>query len=232
MAEDHRFSQIAEVARRFKVDAVRDAAADEDADISNIVIAMRQGEPLFYIHPEINNRDALRECLYWAAAMTLCDEIFCVADAYMRFMGDDEEEVVQGQLIQEWQEGRGDITECLLIHRYPMVGEAMFAQYTYERKGKKLTWTHISTWNEGKMDGALIDHIRGGFAQAREFNTKLRKQLDEGAAAAELTREQQHYHETRAIGRFLSTRDGVGMVQVRTEPRAAFVKGEQDDAWV
>lgn len=116
-----------------------------------------------------------------------------------------------------------------MIERHPMIGPATMAIYVYELNGKTLTWKHISTFDEDKLDGAINDYVKGGFKRAREISTKIRKVMDEGAREAELTLDEQKFHEDRGIARFLSKCDGVGMVQVRTDPPARFIKGMEQD---
>jgi hypothetical protein len=233
----HGFGTVAEIARRMKMEKVREfgnSPDEEDADIMGYVACLRGGEhiALAYHGP---GHQAMRQTVFWSAAMMRCHEIFVIGDArYKTYEPMAAEEFLKvyeaGNLQEQWQAGnREGIKEALMIHRYPILGTPTVAHYLYNRQGTKLTWEHVHQYPADGMQGAIYDHAQAGWRLARVMGPKLQAQIDKNAREMELTLEEQRFHTDRALARALSQQTGVFLVTTFEAPEATFVRGHEAD---
>jgi len=240
MSED-RFSTIAEITRRMKLDKVRefgDSTDGSDCDLLGFCACIRGGKQLFAVYHE-SGPLAAREAAAWSAMLLSCDEIFVIADAYgMSVPADPEEgqpllprspeqmeeefyrnhpEVQPGFLGKAWQEGRREgITECIMIIRYALVGPPLQCQYSYVREGRKLTWGKIlASGADATIGGAIDDYVKEGFRRRKDAQPKIDELLRTTKAAMQkenFSPAEQQYWTDRGMARFVSSKKAVRLV--------------------
>jgi len=232
------FSAVAEIARRMKNDKVREHGLDADesnADIMSFCVGVRGGVHRFMIYHGPGPY-AARQAAYWTALLTRCDEVYIVADARYKTIpleeveatGDPEGGYEAGQLGEEWEAGqREGIQECLVVQRYPFLGPVTCAYYNYTRDGDKIRWTHVFSPDPEMNAGAIDDHIQAAFRQKGDLDIQITKFMDDAAAGAEFTLEEQKYWEDRGAAKFLSTKSSVFLATVLTDPPVSFREGQE-----
>jgi hypothetical protein len=209
------------------------------ADIPNMVTAVRDGEPVAVLYVG-QGPEAIRRAVYWAAAMLRADSLFVVADARYREYRDmsREQDAARGQehrpgdFQRDWEAGnREGLTECLMIERLPAMGPSEMVCYPYVRHGRRLTWGQAHpVYKGGDLDGAVPGYARQGFDDARTRMASLMETLErawgEYTMLQDMTPEERSWRTDRAIARFLSDKDEVGMVVVLKD-RSEFMAGRE-----
>ena len=231
------FAAVAEIARRMKGEKVRaygDSPDEEDADLMGYVACLRGGEHIALVYHGPGHQ-AMRQTVYWCAAVMRCHELFVIGDArYKQYEPMTEEEFEKiyeaGNLQEQWQAGNRDgIKEAIMIHRYPILGKPTVAHYLYQREGTKLTWEHVYQFDPDDMQGAVYDHAIAGWERARKEGPKFMAQVDKNAREMGLGVEEQRFHLDRALCRFVSARPGVFLASTFEEPTTTFVRGMECD---
>jgi len=240
MATEDSFSVIAEITRRMKLQKVQEFGDSEEegaCDILGFCACIRDGKQLFAVYHN-EGPMAPREAAAWAAALTSCDMVFVIADAFYKHVeapefddGDgllpkspeqrEEEfyrnhpEVHPGMLNEAWQAGdREGISEAIMVMRFTMHGPPLRAQYCYTRQGTKLTWGKIisaAAWEGGGID----DFIKEGFRRAKEMKPQIREMLarqHEKMAREGFSARERSYWTDRGMASFLSTKSAVKLV--------------------
>jgi hypothetical protein len=235
MSDPARFSEIGEMARRMKLDVVHkygDHPDESFADLPNVVSVFRDDKPVILVYPE-GDSEAVRQCVYWAAALLRADALYLVADARFRRMpeGTTPEEAQAnephaGDFQRDWEAGRRDgLAECLLVHRLPALGPSELVTFPYVREGRKLTWLE-SSHMERELGGAVPDYARQGFNDARDKARMMQEAADEMAVLFDVPPEDRLDTIDRALARFITTKEGVGRVVLLAQGLAEFEDGE------
>jgi hypothetical protein len=210
-----------------KVHQYGDSEDESDADIMGFMACVRQGKQIFVVYHGPGPL-APRKAAYWSAAYTQCDEFFLIADArYKTIPPEEEADYEPGTLGEMWERGeREHIQETIVITRFPLLGPPKSAHYNYERQGRQITWTHVSDIPYDITGGAIDDFVKAGFKQRVEISTKIAHHLEQMAAEAGLTRDEERYHTDRGLASWLSKCDGVFIVQV-LQDESTFMNGEE-----
>lgn len=245
MATEDRFSTIAEITRRMKIDKVRefgDSPDEFDCDLLGFCACVRASKQLFAVY-HAEGPMAPREAAAWSAMMLSCDEIFVVADAYCTSVEapkDDpnallpmspeqmEEEfyrthpeVHPGYLGEAWQRGeREGISEAIMIQRYAMVGPALRAQYMYTRQGRKLIWGKILTSDVGWEGGAIDDYVKEGFRRRRQIQPQIdemREKVKANMAKEDFAPAEMAYWTDRGAAKFLSSKKAIKVIHYMSQ---------------
>jgi hypothetical protein len=262
MASDAQFALIAEITRRMKQSKVAefgDSPDESDADIFNFTVGIRDEKQHFIVYHD-HGPESARQCAYWTALYLSCDVIFQVADArYKTFeeppddgqallpKSDEQREeefyryhegnLYPGALGEAWERGeREGIMECIVIMRYPLVGQPTMANYDYQRQGRKLVWGKIRKEDPDQHSGAIDDYIKEAFRKRKQVQPiidELVSRIHADMAKQDFSARERKYWSDRGMASYLSTREGVMLVQylsqVKGLPDAVFRDGQEID---
>lgn len=222
---------VAEIFRRHKIDQVTEHGDDPDesaADIRGTVVVVQKGEPVaLFLQGEGDT--AMRECVYWAAALGQADVLYVCTDARLRFYdkleSGERPDPPLGQFQRDWEAGqREGLTECLVVFAIPVEGKPSMEVFPYAREGKHLQWLERRSGIDN-VEGAIVDNAQAGFASHKK-NAISVQTLADWATEFGLTPEEQRYHYLQAVGRYASTQKGVGGVAVLFGDRK-YVDGQE-----
>lgn len=202
MADDP-LAAAAEIARRLKLDLVRRARNDKEADLVTTVLFVR-GERVVGQILAGDGANAARLAAYAAASMFRPDAILVVSDSYMRTVTVEEADtVVQGSMQEAWEAGRREgISEAIAVMKIPREGDPTGENWPYARDGRTLTWSPVNGGESlRQVGGAIVDFARDGYADGASGWAKVIAVMGavEGDPEAEL-------HADRAAARLASER--------------------------
>jgi hypothetical protein len=218
---------VAETARRLKVErAAQFGDAPDDsglADIITTVLVVRDGEQVAMLIGD--GPSGARVCAYWGAALFAAEEVYLVADAFMREQ-EDTTDPGQGALSRDWEAGQRDrMHESLVISRYPAEGKPTLHAFPYERKGKTVRW--LQPHKSQDIEGAVHEHALQGYADG--ITSPMWAQLKEQANVWEMDEAEARWHTDRAVARHISVAEGILRVEL-LNPRSSWVKGQEETA--
>jgi hypothetical protein len=227
------FEAIAELARRLKAEQVQKyghSADESDADLRAFAVCVRSSRHIALIHAGPGPR-APRLVCFWGAALMRCDEVYLVTDYRSKTeQVEDLDNFVEpelGEFQRLWEEGKREgLSEGVMVVRMPFLGPVTSLSYPYVRTGTKLTWMPQTNQEPDHIEGAVPNFAKMGWERRQEMWPKMAHILDEGAAALGLPPDKQDWHTDRAIARYVSQQEGVGLVDW-LEGGESFAKGQE-----
>jgi hypothetical protein len=170
---DAEFEIIAEVLRRMKLERVLEHGNDPDEEASDLdaeCLVCRDGQVVAQVFAG-PGPDGVREAGYYSALLMRPHEVFVVADSHMIKATDKNEvhDMRRGQLRERWVSGhRKGISECLVVYRFPRIGQPSGRIFPYERRGTHIKW-HKGIDPEVTLEGAIPDYVAEGYRRAAPF---------------------------------------------------------------